>query len=1012
MRDDFLFRCQKLESLRDVFFDLTPLGPLEGPALREALQKPAEACGYRFEEGLVEEMVREVEKLPLLAFAAAELWEKRERERKVLTRSAYEEIGRAGGALAQHAERTLQTLGAESQPTVRGVFRNLTTSQGTRVSMGKDELLSIFPDGEKEKAGSVLARLVDARLLTSSESGVEIVHESLLTVWPRLTQWQAQDAEGTVLRDQLRQAARLWEERGRADDLLWTGTSYRELGLWRERYGVGLTLSEDAFAKGSSRLAERKRRNRRVATGAFVAAALAVAAITSALWRRAEQEALRAEASKLLALGQMQLESYPTAALAYVIQSLELTDTPEARLFALRVLQHGPVATMTPQGASGAFWRPAFSADDQWLAFGGWNDVEVFRRDGGAPLRLHSEPAVLETAFAVGFGRDSKVVVGDRGGEVRVWSLPDGRDLRSERFEEGPSWLFLTGDGFVTSTIVGPDEVYRRWPFGSGESRVIGTMIEGGPGDVSLDLLVYAGSGPEAAFTFAARNSDARNLRRKIYLRSLDDWTSKPKLLVEQPADVNDLALSPDGQRFATSDESGEIRIGFTRTPAARPVRILRGRKADHLRFDSTGTKLAGRMIEGGHTNLVLWDLTAPPAAEPWVFGQATNGVEFDSSGRWLAATQPGGDTALWFLDESYPLVLNGHERPVTKIAFTPDGKYLVSASQDGTVRSWPLLAAGNEESRVLLRTDLFFPSLVVDPTSRNVLVSTGRGKLLVVPLTGEPARQVADLEGSMGWAPVAMSEGGRFIAIASSPIAHEAGTVRIWDLETGEERALPQAPGVVANEQNQFGSIRFLGQDRLLANFGAAGLLMYDLRQETVRTLGSQPRWWDFTVSGDGELGFGVSVLEGDERRELVRFRVDGLRPPETLPLYGLDVDEVALDPTNTRIATGSTDGTVRIGPVSGEAPHVLLGHEGAVLTVAFSPDGRRLASAGGDGTIRLWPVPDVTKTAPHVRPYREFLAKLRAWTNLRVSPDPQATTGWKLEVGPFPGWAQLPTW
>ena len=47
-------------------------------------------------------------------------------------------------------------------------------------------------------------------------------------------------------------------------------------------------------------------------------------------------EALRAEASKLLALGQVELERNPTAALAYAIKSLELADTEEARRFALR----------------------------------------------------------------------------------------------------------------------------------------------------------------------------------------------------------------------------------------------------------------------------------------------------------------------------------------------------------------------------------------------------------------------------------------------------------------------------------------------------------------------------------------------------------------------------------------------------------------------------------------------------------------------------------------------------
>ena len=62
------------------------------------------------------------------------------------------------------------------------------------------------------------------------------MHESLLKAWPRLVRWQAQDEEGALLRDQLKQAAHLWEEKGRPADLLWTGTAFREYELWRERY--------------------------------------------------------------------------------------------------------------------------------------------------------------------------------------------------------------------------------------------------------------------------------------------------------------------------------------------------------------------------------------------------------------------------------------------------------------------------------------------------------------------------------------------------------------------------------------------------------------------------------------------------------------------------------------------------------------------------------------------------------------------------------------------------------
>jgi hypothetical protein len=127
------------------------------------------------------------------------------------------------------------------------------------------------------------------------------------------------------------------------------------------------------------RNAERRRRRKRQAVAAVLVLALGIAAIMGTLWQRSVSEARRAEASKLLALGELELEDNPTTALAFAMASLELADTPEVRLGIFLVRRtianamrsrSGPPADTSlaaigwRRGIAGTcafgIWRPAF----------------------------------------------------------------------------------------------------------------------------------------------------------------------------------------------------------------------------------------------------------------------------------------------------------------------------------------------------------------------------------------------------------------------------------------------------------------------------------------------------------------------------------------------------------------------------------------------------------------------------------------------------------------------------
>ena len=134
------------------------------------------------------------------------------------------------------------------------------------------------------------------------------------------------------------------------------------------------------------------------------------------------------------------------------------------------------------------------------------------------------------------------------------------------------------------------------------------------------------------------------------------------------------------------------------------------------------------------------------------------------------------------------------------------------------------------------------------------------------------------------------------------------------------------------------------------------------------------------------------------------------GLSTP--LTTHGSEVWAMALDQDGSIAVTGDRNGIIRVGRVTGEEPHILVGHEGEIILIAIDPLGRWIASAGEDDTVRLWPMPDLSKPPLHTLPHDELIAKLKTLTNLRVVRDPESATGWKLTHEPFPGWETVPTW
>jgi WD40 repeat protein/tetratricopeptide (TPR) repeat protein/tRNA A-37 threonylcarbamoyl transferase component Bud32 len=249
---------------------------------------------------------------------------------------------------------------------------------------------------------------------------------------------------------------------------------------------------------------------------------------------------------------------------------------------------------------------------------------------------------------------------------------------------------------------------------------------------------------------------------------------------------------------------------------------------------------------------------------------------------------------------------LPGHMQAVTAVAFSPDGKLLISAAgsrnqpgRPGEIKAWDFAQGkalytvtghqGPVWSLAVGRDGTRFASGGEDRTVRVWRAADGK-ELLVLDRHGGPVRAVT------------FSPDGRCLASAS-----EDRTVKIWNPTTGDE----------------------------------------------IRTLKGHAA----AVHGVGFHPDGDRLASGSSDQTIKVWQLAGGKVIGTLRGHEGKVTSVAYSPDGKQLASAGEDGTVRIWEAaSGREVHTLRGHGQAVTSVVFGPDGTRLVSASRDQSLKVW--------------------------------------------------------
>jgi energy-coupling factor transporter ATP-binding protein EcfA2 len=237
MRADFLDRFSPFPEFAKILEkNIHLVADMHSDELRQAIEQPAARHGVVFEQGLVEEIIKDVQgqagSLPLLQYTLDLLWQEEAREDGLADRhlntKAYRELGGVRGALQKRANEIYASFGDGSeakaatpkQEIVRQIFLRLVDLAGEGSDAAawrpvrRRASVAMFATAKEQE---ILEALINQKLLVSNREGddatVEVAHEALFTSWGRLRNWIEAGKQVIFAKNRLDDDALRWQDR-------------------------------------------------------------------------------------------------------------------------------------------------------------------------------------------------------------------------------------------------------------------------------------------------------------------------------------------------------------------------------------------------------------------------------------------------------------------------------------------------------------------------------------------------------------------------------------------------------------------------------------------------------------------------------------------------------------------------------------------------------------------------------------------------------------------------------
>jgi WD40 repeat protein len=465
-----------------------------------------------------------------------------------------------------------------------------------------------------------------------------------------------------------------------------------------------------------------------------------------------------------------------------------------------------PITTLT--GHALGLTDAAFGANGQMVLTGAEDQTaRLWDSGSGKQLRIFAdhESGLRHVAFE---DNGELICTLTARGIERHWSTSDGSllvEVESEKKAEiGPTQkygvCFLRGNGGITEMWVGPKGASPPIAPDTGQKFLaIGPMMDSddpstaGLAEPRLVLKGHKGWIQSLALSPDGATLVSAGLDGEILLWKPAEWdrvTGKGRTALARDQGISQVAISPDGRTLATSHTDGVIRL---RDPAT-------GKELRSHNFHSQGVGFIAFSSDSSRLMIVSSTSDKRYEAKSWDFGgdaedtlvsgtcSTVTQAVLSRDGRALAVGYPVGDdrrpdqpgeAVVWDTVSAEEVCrLRGHSGWVDVLAFTPNGKLLVTGSTDKTARLWDA-ASGKERMLLSGHTDVI-SALAISPDGRQLASGDWDSVVRLWDLTSGKEQVNFKVDSSRSRVTVLAYTGdGKALVSGSGD-----GTVKFWDVD------------------------------------------------------------------------------------------------------------------------------------------------------------------------------------------------------------------------------------